>query len=125
KLVPIADELEQLRERILMLTPAELVDAVTRLKIVQQRIESWGDAAERLDDLEALRGFAFGYEESCGAEGTPATLNGLILALGAEPPPRPRSLRPDAIQVATYHGAKGLEWPLVILTGLDHEPQPR
>ncbi len=125
KLVPIADELEQLRERILMLTPAELVDAVTRLKIVQQRIESWGDAAERLDDLEALRGFALGYEESCGAEGTPATLNGLILALGADPPPRPRSLRPEAVQVTTYHRAKGLEWPLVVLTGLDQEPQPR
>ena len=55
----------------------------------------------------------------------PATLNGLILALGADPPPRPRSLRPDAVQVTTYHGAKGLEWLLVILTGLDREPQPR
>ena len=86
KLVPIADDLQRLRERILMLTPAELVDAVTRQRIMQQRIESWGDAAERVDDLEALRGFALSYEETCGAEGVPATLNGLILALGADPP---------------------------------------
>ena len=123
--VPIVDDLNALRDRILMLTPAELVDAVLRLKLVQQRIEAWGNAGERLDDLEALRGFALGYEESCGAEGTPATLNGLILALGSDPPKRPRSLRPDAVQVTTYHRAKGLEWPLAILTDLDHAPKPR
>src|SRR5208283_5848739 len=70
------------------------------------------------------RRIGLSYEETCGAEGMPATLNGLILALGADPPPWPRSLRPDAVQVTTYHGAKGLEWPLVILTGLDRESQP-
>src|SRR5690606_26491875 len=35
------------------------------------------------------------------------------------------SLREDAVKVMTYHGAKGLEWPCVILTGLAREPRPR
>src|SRR3546814_9005384 len=30
-----------------------------------------------------------------------------------------------AIQVMTYHGAKGLEWPMTILTGLAWEPRAR
>ena len=123
--VPIAPQLDALRETILSLTPANLVDAVILLPEITRRIETWGDVAARFDDLEALRGFARGFEESCASAGAPATPSGLVLALGAEEPPRPRSLRDDAVKVMTYHGAKGLEWPCVILTGLNKEPRPR
>lgn len=123
--VPIVPQLEAVRETILSLTPADLVDAVMVLPEITRRIETWGDVATRFDDLEALRGFARRYEESCASAGAPATPSGLVLALGAEEPPRPRSLRNDAVKVMTYHGAKGLEWPCVILTGLNKEPKPR
>jgi ATP-dependent helicase/nuclease subunit A len=123
--VPIAPRLDALRETILSLTPADLVDAVIVMPEITRRIETWGDVAARFDDLEALRGFARGYEESCAGAGAPATPSGLVLALAAEDPPRPRSLRDDAVKVMTYHGAKGLEWPCVILTGLNKEPRPR
>jgi ATP-dependent helicase/nuclease subunit A len=123
--VPIAPQLDALRETILSLTPANLVDAIILLPEIMRRIETWGDVAARFDDLEALRGFARGYEDSCASAGAPATPSGLVLALGAEEPPRPRSLRDNAVKVMTYHGAKGLEWPCVILTGLNKEPRPR
>lgn len=123
--VPIAAKLSALRETILALTPADLLDAVTVLPEVTRRIESWGDIAARFDDLEALRGFARSYEAACAGAGAPATPTGLILALAAEKPSRPRSLRGDAVKIMTYHGAKGLEWPCVILTGLNKEPKPR
>lgn len=123
--VPIVPQLDALRETILSLTPSELVDAVMVLPEITRRIETWGDVATRFDDLEALRGFARSYEESCASSGAPATPSGLILALSAQEPPRPRSLRDDAVKVMTYHGAKGLEWPCVILTGLNKEPKPR
>ena len=123
--VPIASQLDALRETILSLTPADLVDAVIVMPEITRRIETWGDVATRFDDLEALRGFARSYEESCAGAGTPATPSGLILALDTEEPARPRSLRDDAVKVMTYHGAKGLEWPCVILTGLNKEPKPR
>src|SRR3546814_3477056 len=32
---------------------------------------------------------------------------------------QPQTRHPDAINILTYHGAKGLEWPMVILTELD------
>lgn len=123
--VPIADRLSELRDRVLSLTPAELLDAVIALPGVWRRIETWGDAATRLEDLEALRGFARAYEASCAGAGTPATPSGLVLAVASEEPSRPRSLQADAVKIMTYHGAKGLEWPMVVMTGLNREPKAR
>lgn len=123
--VPISADLATLRESVLSLTPADLVDALIVLPDVIRRIETWGDVAGRLDDLEALRGFARAYEASCASSGAPATPSGLVLALAADEPRRPKSLQADAVKVMTYHGAKGLEWPLVVLTGLNREPKPR
>jgi len=123
--VPISAALTNLRSRILNLTPAELLDGVICLPEVARRLESWGDSAARLDDLEALRGFASSYESNCASTGAPATPSGLVLALDAQEPPRPKSLQADAVKVMTYHGAKGLEWPLVVLTGLHKEPTAR
>jgi ATP-dependent helicase/nuclease subunit A len=123
--VPISPALNALRESVLSLTPADLVDALIVLPDVIRRIETWGDVAARLDDLEALRGFARSYEASCASSGAPATPSGLVLALAADEPRRPKSLQSNAVKVMTYHGAKGLEWPLVVLTGLNREPKPR
>ena len=123
--VPISTALNALRESVLSLTPADLVDALIVLPDVIRRIETWGDVAARLDDLEALRGFARTYEASCASSGAPATPSGLVLALAADEPRRPKSLQSNAVKVMTYHGAKGLEWPLVVLTGLNREPKPR
>jgi len=65
------------------------------------------------------------YEAGCSSSGAAATPSGLILALASDEPRRPKSLQADAVKVMTYHGAKGLEWPLVVLTGLNREPKPR
>jgi ATP-dependent helicase/nuclease subunit A len=123
--VPIASALSALRDQILNLTPAELLDAVLALPELIGQVERWGDHAIRLDDLEALRGYARAYEAECMASGAPATPSGLLLALKGADPKRPPSLAADAIQVLTYHGAKGLEWPMVVLTGLAWESRAR
>lgn len=124
-LVPVSNTLAALRTGALALTPAELVDAVAAIPEVMARIERWGDTAIRLDDLEALRGFARTYEAECASSGAPATLPGLLLSLDGADPKRPASLAAEAIQVMTYHGAKGLEWPMTVLVGLGWEPKAR
>lgn len=124
-LVPVTEALERLRGQLLNFTPAELVDAVLTQPELISRIEAWGDHPIRVDDLEALRGFAGTYEAECAASGAPATLQGLLLALQDAEPKRPPSLAADSIQVMTYHGAKGLEWPMTVLTGLSWEPRAR
>ncbi|WIJ25785.1 UvrD-helicase domain-containing protein [Devosia sp. RR2S18] len=123
--VPIAGELAALRERLLTLTPADLLDAIIALPAVFRQIEGWGDCVARLDDLEALRGYARAYEAGCAASGVPATPSAFILWLASENPQRPKSRQGDAVKLMTYHGAKGLEWPFVILTGLHQAPKPR
>jgi ATP-dependent exoDNAse (exonuclease V) beta subunit len=122
---PVSDALASLRNQLMALTPAELLDAILGLPEIMALVESFGDCATRLDDLEALRGFARDYENECAGSGAPATASGLVLALKGANPPRPPSLHPDVVQVMTYHSAKGLEWPLVVLTDLHHKPKPR
>lgn len=124
-LVPIAPALEALRAGQLSLTPAELLDAILLLPQMSRRFERWGDLSVCFDDLEALRGFARSYEGNCASTGVPATLSGLILSLRQAKPARPKSLQADAVNVMTYHGSKGLEWPLVVLTSLAWESKAR
>jgi ATP-dependent exoDNAse (exonuclease V) beta subunit len=123
--VPFAGELKALRERQLSLTPSDVIDAVTGTSGVRAYIDRLGNSAIRLDNLETLRGLARTYESECANLALPATLGGLVLWLASQTPPQPRSLDPDAVKVMTYHGAKGLEWPMVILTDLEESLKDR
>jgi hypothetical protein len=61
------------------------------------------------------------YEDECIAARRPATVSGLLLWLGtlADDQADDRAATADdAVSVMTHHGAKGLEWPVVILTSL-------
>ena len=124
-LVPVAPALESLRANQLSLTPAELLDAILLLPEMSRRFERWGDLTVCLDDLEALRGFGRKYEGNCASSGVPATLSGLILSLQQAKPMRPKSRQADAVNVMTYHGSKGLEWPLVVLASLAWDSKAR
>lgn len=118
--LPFAEELEDLRARAAQLTPAEMLDAVLHLPGLVALVGGWGALEERWHDLEALRALAATYEEECRAERAPATLVGLCAWLAAQDEAkRPTSRHPDAVHVLTYHQAKGLEWPIVVLTELD------
>ncbi len=81
----------------------------------------WGDSDSRLANLDALRALAARYlsldEESGG------TVTGLVSflshlpELGADLRAVPAGA--DSVAVTTWHGAKGLEWPVAVLFELD------
>lgn len=89
---------------------------------VFEAVLSWGDAPERLSNLDALRGLVVDYEVTCSIARRPTTIAGFLqYLLQLEESDQPASTDVDAVQVLTYHGAKGLEWPVVILSDLDSE----
>ncbi|GMA74796.1 hypothetical protein GCM10025880_12130 [Methylorubrum aminovorans] len=120
--LPFAGTLQDLRSRQLAMTPCEIVDAVILATDVVDLACRWGQAASRLHALEAFRGIACSYEGECARLRRPATLGGLVAWLPSQEVRCPRS-HEDAVHVMTYHSAKGLEWPVVVLAQLESAPR--
>ncbi len=74
-----------------------------------------GPAAERLAVLEELVRLGRDYL-ALEADGTVA---GFVAWLGATLRSEPPRASLDAVELATFHSAKGLEWPVVFLAGLE------
>ncbi len=122
-MVPIAASLRSVADDGRHKTPLEFLDAVLGAGGVSQAVLRWGDVDDRLLNLEALRGVVAGYEEERRRGRAPATVSDLCAWLADQEAERPASRAKDAVTILTYHGSKGLEWPLVILTDLDSEPK--
>jgi len=122
---PVLSRLAELRSTCLVLTPAEALQEVVNGCHLTRCVLQWRQdvsvARMRLANLEALQGMAVAYEDSCRGIHRPATLPGLILWLGECAENGSDALPEtsvDAVKVLTHHGAKGLEWPVTILTDL-------
>ncbi len=108
--------------------PAVIVQQVIDALNLPSRLAGWGDVARRGSHLDSLVKLATNYEETAFDAGQSATLTGLILHLESlaemEQDKRHPSAGLDAVTLTTYHSAKGLEWPVVILSGLDTPRDP-
>lgn len=122
-LVPIAAALEAVAAGGAHATPLEFIDAVLIAGGVGEVVRRWGDAAGRLANLEALRALVATHQDERAQARAPATVSDLCAWLTEQDGRQPPSRADDAVTVLTYHRAKGLEWPLVILTDLDRKPQ--
>jgi len=120
--LPFAQNLADIRAHAYQLTPAEALDAVLHIEGLGGLIGRWGAYEQRLHNLEALRALAETYQDEQRVDRQAATLTGLCEWLGSRSDAaQPQSQHPDAVQLLTYHGAKGLEWPVTILTELEAE----
>lgn len=122
-LVPMAEELRAIAKGGAHKSPQEFADAVLVAGGIADAIRRWGNAPDRLLNLDALRALVASYEDERKQARAPATVTDLCAWLAEHEGKQPASQAADAITIATYHRSKGLEWPLVILTDLDREPK--
>lgn len=125
--LPVLGELDRAREQLAQLTPREALEVAMTAAGVLDRVCSWGNALDRVANLDALRGLAVEYEDEARIARGAATAAGLVSWLGGaagSDSDLPPSTDPGAVNVLTYHRAKGLEWPMVVLLDLQSARKP-
>jgi ATP-dependent exoDNAse (exonuclease V) beta subunit len=121
------------RSRLPFLTPLETLRVALDAGKVRESVYRWGPSLprsqHRLNNLSALLRHAEDYMDQCAAQNEPATAAGLVLWLQAlkkaDDDTQASGGDENAIQLVTHHGAKGLEWPIVIAMDLDAKLKPR
>jgi len=112
-----------------LLSAPDLVLAIVAALDLPGRIAGWGSPQSRASNIDALVALANTFEDGVHRNGRPATPSGLVRyfadleANDADTIPVPEDS--DAVQIFTYHKAKGLEWPVTICFDLDAPSKPR
>ena len=125
--IPILKTLINQRERLQYLTPVELMRQAIVSADINQTVLRWDDnanaAKQRLLNVEQLVAFAEEYEQQCKNQGLAATAVGLLFWFEQlqkdKNDGQAESAHSNAVKLLTHHGAKGLEWPIVIALDLD------
>jgi ATP-dependent exoDNAse (exonuclease V) beta subunit len=122
---PVLEVIARLRATLPVLAPREAMAAVIAACRLSETVIRWSRdpdrARARLANLEALIELSAQYEDLCRTGQHAASISGLIIWLG-EISEREKDMLAepaiDAVKVLTHHAAKGLEWPVVVLTDL-------
>ena len=84
-------------------------------------VAKWGDLHIRRQNLSTLQHLADDYDQMCLQMGLGTSISGLIYYLNTVEPDNEKDNQSDTVKVLTYHGSKGLEWPIVILNELNED----
>lgn len=120
---PMIRTMDERRNRRVEWTPLEaLEEAIAHVKCLDAAAV-WGQPAHRLTNLDHLRAACRSYLDRCRAHRSAGTITGFLQFLQSASLPEAKGEGRDTVQVLTYHSAKGLEWPVVILYSLDKQPR--
>jgi len=111
--------LNECRENIKHWSVLEALEqAISKINLTEL-IKSWKNPGLARCNLDALRGICREYINQCSAHRCSVTIKGFINYLTDTEANQAQGSDYNTVKVITYHKAKGLEWPWVILTGLD------
>lgn len=84
-------------------------------------VAKWGDLHIRQQNLSTLQHLADDYDQMCLQMGLGSSISGFIYYLNIIEPDKESDNQSNTVKVLTYHGSKGLEWPVVILNELNED----
>ena len=120
---PLTAALNEGRIKIKYWTPIEALEqAISRIGLLRM-VKAWPNPSMAGSNLDALRGTCHKYVDQCASHRSAATVDGFVIYLKAACTEQAHGTGEQTVQVLTYHGAKGLEWPWVVLTDLDSSPR--
>ncbi len=124
--------LAKLRDQMHILSPLEALLTVVAQGQLSKTVLGWcknqNEARTRLANLEALLDITREYESISRTTHQSVNVSGLLLWLKFQAAADADYLALpaiDAVKVMTNHAAKGLEWPVVIITGLETRVRDR
>lgn len=119
---PFIQKLDHFKAFSMHLSIPELIEkAVVQLEI-SMHISAWGHESQRKANIQQLIRYARDYDEYCVKLNIASSLAGFVnwQQSDEEKNYQAASLNNHAVNVLTYHKAKGLEWPYVIITELGY-----
>lgn len=120
---PIIAQINEGRNKIKYWTPLEALEqAISRIGLLLM-IKSWPNSSMARRNLDALRMTCQKYIDQCNSHRSAATVDGFVTYLRTASTEQALGFGEMTVNVLTYHGAKGLEWPWVVLTDLDASPR--
>ena len=111
--------LKSITNRAIDLTPGELLERVIQMLDIDQIIDRLQFPEARRCNLDALRKAANDYLQLASVGGLSPSPAGFLTWIQQADLDAAAAAGDDLVHVMTYHKAKGLEWPIVILYSLD------
>lgn len=119
----------ELRPRTADLSASEILNLLLAELDLRRVAVRFGNADQRLDNLDRLRRYALDYESACQRLHAAASLGGFLLWLAdlarSGQDYQGSGESPDAVRVMTYHKSKGLEFPVTICHSLNQRGSER
>ncbi len=120
---PMIAALRAGRENIKFWTPLEALEqAISRIGLLR-KLKAWPNPQMARSNLDIMRRTCREYIDKCASHRSAATVDGFVYYLRNTEVNQAEGLGEHTVNVLTYHGAKGLEWPWVVLTDLDSTPK--
>jgi ATP-dependent exoDNAse (exonuclease V) beta subunit len=124
--LPILQQLAHVGKSLPSGSITRTLDALIAETALLKMAAGWGKESNSETIFDMLRRLGLEYVAWCGENQQAAGLYGLMQFIETRSAAgETDSASAYGVQVLTYHTAKGLEWPVVFMIGLDSEPKGR